>query len=117
EEIKRAEDLEDRDKEENLATLLTEHIYEGYYYERQMGKKDGIYSNIIEDLLSKKHLKTLPDLIDHCTHSEAIHLLEQVKQYSDIHDFKNSLKALIQLNEYNKTKKSTPTKVIIKLLE
>src|SRR5699024_5507891 len=67
--------------------------------------------------LSKKHLKTLPDLIDHCTHSEAIHLLERVKRHADIHDFKNSLKALIQLNEYNKTKKSTPTKVIIKLLE
>ena len=117
EEIKRAEDLEDRDKEENLATLLTEQIYEGYYYERQMGRKDGIYSNIIEDLLSKKHLKTLPDLIDHCTHNEAIHLLERVKRHRDIHDFKNSLKALIQLNEYNKTKKSTPTKVIIKLLE
>lgn len=117
EEIKTAEELEDRDKEGNLATLLTEQIYEGYYYERQMGRRDGIYFNIIGNLLSKKHLKTLPDLIDHCTHSEAIHLLERVKQYSDIHDFKNSLKALIQLNEYNKTKKNTPTKMVIKLLE
>lgn len=114
--IEEAEKLSEAEKQAKITLLLTEHLYEGYYTERQLGKRDGIFFNAIETILSKRHLKVLPDLIDHCTYEEAIHLLKQVKRDADIHTFKNRMKALIKCHEYQKTNKNTPTKLVIKLL-
>lgn len=115
--IKLAQMEDEHEKAMNMPRLLTEQIYEGYYYERQTGVRDGLFHNEIQSILCKRHLKALPDLVDHCTHSEAIKLLSEVKRDADIHSFRNAVKGLIQWDEYQKTKKNTPTKAIIKLLE